>query len=82
VIGWWIGNAIGLLVVVPAVITLAVKILKLLAEIGRYAEDIVERGGRAAANVEPLPSIRETRQLAGAVRTAAERYADALEPVV
>lgn len=81
-IGWWIGNAIGFLVVIPAVLTLAVKVLKQLTEIGRYAEDIVEHGGRIAANLEPVPEVHETRRLAGAVRAAADRYADAIDPLV
>lgn len=76
---WWVVNAVAFLVIIPAVATLAAKILKQLVETGRYAQDIAEHGGRVAANLEPVSALENTRRLATDVRTAAVGYADALD---
>jgi hypothetical protein len=75
---WWIGNIIALVVVVPLVVFLASRVIRLGLEIRRYAADIREHGSLLDGNLEPVPALLETRDLAGRTRAAAVDYVEAL----
>ena len=76
---WWIGNAVLLLVVVPLVVALATQIIRLLYEVNRYAEDILEHGVGITANLEPVPALLDTRDLVDDVADEATRYVTGLD---
>ncbi len=76
---WWIANAVGLLVVIPLVIVLANKLIRVLLEIRRHADDILTHGVLLTANLEPVPALLETRDLVGVATGHAVRYVTGLE---
>lgn len=76
---WWVGNAVLLLVVVPLVVALATQIIRLLHEVNRYAEDILEHGLGLSANLEPVPALLDTRDLVDRVADEATRYVTGLD---
>ncbi|MPY81280.1 MAG: hypothetical protein GEV04_23260 [Actinophytocola sp.] len=79
---WWIGNAFGLLIVIPLVAVLALRVLRQAREIDRYAHDILTHGVLLAGNLDPLPALLDTRDRVGEVTGNAVRYVTALERLV
>ncbi len=79
---WWIGNAVLLFAVVPAVLLLANRVLRPAIEIQRYADDILEHGVGLTENLEPVPAIAETRDLVSSARTLAVGYVGAAGPLL
>lgn len=79
---WWIGNAILLLVIVPAVLLLANRVLRPAVEIQRYADDILEHGVGLTENLAPVPAIAETRDLVSTAKGLAVGYLGAVGPLL
>lgn len=59
---WWIGNAVLLLVVVPAVVLLLHRLRQPVLEIRGYAEDALEHGVLAIAALDSIDDLAETRE--------------------
>lgn len=78
-IGWWIGNAAGIAIVVPLLVWLAGRLIRTSREIGRYAADIAEQSTQLAANLEPASALLGTRNLVGEVADSAGRYVAAFD---
>lgn len=78
-VGWWIGNAVGVVVVVPLVLFLMARVMRPAREIARYAGDILEHGVGLAGNLDPLPALGRTRELVAEVTQQAVGYVGALE---
>lgn len=76
---WWIANALALLVIVPLVVILATRVIRPAQECARYADDILEHGVGLSKNLDPVPALATTRDLAGNVAANAVRYVGALE---
>lgn len=76
---WWIGNALLLLVVVPAVVALALRVLRPAQEIRRYAVEVLEHTRGIGDGLGPLPAVAETRTLAEELAGRATRLALVLE---
>jgi len=81
-IGWWIVNALVLVVVVPVVVLLANRVIRAGLEIARYADDILDHGVGLAANLEPVPALIDTRDLVQTATGHAVHYVTALEQIV
>lgn len=64
---WWVGLVLVVLVVVPLVLFLARDIIRSIAEIRRYSEDILEHGVGLAGALDPVPELARTRELTTAV---------------
>lgn len=79
---WWIGNALGLLVVIPLVILLANRVIRWALESARYADDILVHGVALAGNLDPVPALADTREGTRAVAGNAVRYVNALDRMV
>lgn len=79
---WWIGNAIALLVVIPLVLVLATRVIRLVLEIDRYTGDILEHGLGIAGNLEPTRTLEDTRTNVRRVADNATSYVTALERAV
>lgn len=75
---WWIGLALVLLVITPIIALLAYRLVQVVAEIRRYADDIVAHGGGLATELEAVAALGQTRELTGAIRDALARYASAV----
>ena len=78
----WVMSAIGLLVVAPLVIVLAVNVIRPALECARYADDILEHGVGISAALEPVPVLITTRELVGEVTGQAVGYVTALRRLV
>lgn len=76
---WWAANVIGAVVVIPLVILLANRVIRLALEINRYADDILEHGVLLTANLDPVPALFETRELVSQATANAVRYVTALD---
>ena len=79
---WWIGNAVLLLVVAPAVIVLLVRLLKQVNRLNRLADRVLDQGVAVTGNLDALPKLLETQQLATAAHGLVGRYGAALLGVV
>ncbi len=79
---WWIGNAVLILVVIPAVLVVAQRVLRPALEIRRYADDAAEHGALLPEHLDPLADIERTRTLAREVTAGLERYRAALDELV
>ena len=78
-VGWWIGDALGVIVVVPLVLVLMNEVRRPVREIVWYADDILEHGVGLAANLDPVPALGRTRELVAEVTQHAVEYVGALE---
>lgn len=79
---WWIGNAVLLLVVAPAVIVLLVGLLKQVNRLNRLGDRVLDQGVAVTSNLDALPRLLETQQLATAANGLVGRYGTALLGVV
>ena len=79
---WWIGNVVGLVVVIPLVAVLAGRVVRTTTEIRRYAHDILHHGVLLAGNLDPVPALAETRDRAAEVKRNATAYVNALDRLV
>lgn len=74
---WWIGLAILVLVIIPAVLFVALTLIRTIAEIGRYAADIRTHGAGLADAVARSGSLEATPGLAAGLGEQLQRYARA-----
>lgn len=75
---WWIALALFVLVIVPIVALVAWRLIQVVAEIRRYADDIRTHGAGLARELEAVAALEDTRRLTGALRADLARYADAV----
>jgi len=78
-VGWWIGNALGVVVVIPLVLVLMAAVVRQVRQITWYADDILEHGVGLARNLDPVPALGQTRELVAEVTQHAVEYVGALE---
>lgn len=76
---WWIGLLV-VLVVVLAIAYLAQQVVSNVAEIRRYSEDILEHGVGLAGELDPVPLLGQTRELAVTVADAFRQLVQRLAP--
>jgi hypothetical protein len=76
---WWIGVVVLFFVVIPVVLILAHRLLREVAEIKRYADDVLEHGVGITANLEPVPALLQTRDLVKRVGAGLATYARAVD---
>ncbi len=72
---WWLGNALFLLVVIPVVVLLLHALLRPVVEIGKYADDILEHGVGAIAQLDAIEDLVTTGDRAEQVNRELSRYA-------
>lgn len=76
---WWLGLVV-VLAVVLFIAYLAQQLVKNIAEIRRYSEDILEHGVGLAGELDPVPLLGQTRELAVAVGDAFRQLVQRLAP--
>lgn len=76
---WWVASAVGLVVVIPLVLVLALRVLRPALEAARYADDILVHGVALSGTLDPVPALLRTRELVADVTAQAVRYAGAVE---
>ena len=72
---WWIGIVALFLVVIPLVLFLAQALLAVIREIKQYSDEALTYGLAITENLEPVPALLETRELAGKVSAGLRDYA-------
>ena len=78
-VGWWIGNALGVILVIPLILLLMSQVVRPVRQIAWYADDILEHGVGLAGNLDPVPALGRTRELVAEVTQHAVDYVSALE---
>lgn len=79
---WWIAIVVFLLVIVPVVALVAWRLIQVVAEIRRYADDIRTHGAGLAGELEAVAALDETRELTDALKGGLARYADSVGQLV
>lgn len=75
---WWVGNALLLLVVAPAVVLLVTALHREVRRLNRLADSALEHGVQLAAELDGLPRLVETKGLTTETRNVVERYGETL----
>lgn len=81
-IWWWIGNAVLLLVVAPAVTLLLHRLARPVAEIRHYADDVLEHAGGALTALGAAEGLQETRELVAQAGAGVQSYASAVDDLI
>ncbi len=76
---WWIAIAVLFLVVIPLVLFLAHRLLRVIMEISRYAGDIQDHGVGITANLAPVPALLDTRDLVKRVGGGLTDYVESVD---
>ncbi len=77
---WWlIGDIVLIFVVAPVCILFLNKVLNPVREIKAYADDALEHGVGITQQLDAVPKLVRTRELAGQARQATARYGAALQ---
>ena len=75
---WWLGNAVLLVVVAPAVVVLLTGLLRQVQRLNRLADRALEHGVGVAGALDGLPQLVETKSLTAEARAVVDRYRSAL----
>jgi hypothetical protein len=83
-VNWWwlLGDIVLIGVVAPVCILFLNKVLRPILEIRAYADDILEHGVGLTGQLDSVPKLVRTRELAGQCRQAAGRYGAALARIL
>lgn len=81
-IWWWIGNAVFLLVVIPAVLFLLDKLRRPVTEIRDYVDDTLEHGVLAISALDAVEDLTETRDQVKELKAGVVRYGQALDDLL
>ena len=76
--GWYIGEALTVLLVVPVVILLLHRLLQPIREINAHVDDILEHAVGLSSNLVGVPKLIRTKQLTAAALEGVARYGAAL----
>lgn len=77
-----VGLVVLFVVVAPLVVFLAQQLLSQIAEVGRYADDILVHGVGITANLEPVPALIDTRDLVKEAGGGLLRYGAAVQKLL
>jgi hypothetical protein len=80
-VNWWwlLADIVLIFVVAPTCIFFLNKVLRPILEIRAYADDILEHGVGITSELDAVPKLGRTRELAGQLRQASQRYAAAVQ---
>lgn len=81
-IWWWIGNAVFLLVVIPAVLFLLDKLRRPVTEIRDYVDDTLEHGVLAISALDAVEDLTETGDQVKELKAGVVRYGRALDDLL
>ncbi len=77
---WWLlGDIVLIFIVAPTCIFFLNKVLRPILEIRANADDILEHGVGITNELDSVPKLGRTRELAGQLRQAAQRYSAAVQ---
>lgn len=73
-IGWYIGEILTLVAVVPVLLFFLNKLLRPVKEIEAYANDVLANGVALTGTLDAVPKLVETRNLTAAALDQVARY--------
>ena len=76
--GWYVGEILTLVVVVPVVLLLLTRLLRPCIAIQRKSEDILSDAATVSGHLVAVPKLIETRALTGAAKELVDRYGAAV----
>ena len=79
---WWIANILLLVVVIPVVVLLLHKLREPVREIEAYADDILEHGVNAIAELDAVDELVETRERVGVLKEQVVTYGRAVARIL
>lgn len=79
---WWIGNAVLGLVIIPAVVLLLHRLWREVLEIRRYADDTLEHGVLAIAELDAVDELIETRERVALLKDQTVAYGGAVASIL
>lgn len=79
---WWIGNAVLALVIIPVVVVLLVRLRRQVLEIRAYADDTLEHGVLAIAELDAVDELVETRERIATLKDQAVTYGGAVAAIL
>lgn len=74
----WVADLVLLVVVAPLVLLFAGRVVRRLRAISGLADSTLEHGLALSKNLEPVPTLLESKRLTGAARQLVGRYGTAL----
>lgn len=81
-IGWYIGDILTLVVIVPVLLIFLNKLLRPAREIKNYADDVLEHGVGLTGTLDDVPKLVATRELTAAALQQVGRYGAAIQRVL
>lgn len=81
-IGWYIGDFIVILVVIPVALLLLQRLVNSVATIKATTDDILEHGVAVTGLLEAIPKLVQTRELTGAAYQLVRRYGAAIQAIL
>lgn len=79
---WWIANGLLLLVIIPVVALLLHRLREPVLEIRAYADDVLEHGVLALANLDAVDELVETRQRVSVLKEQVITYGGAVARIL
>lgn len=76
---WWVANVVLVVVVAPVVVLLLHRLRRPVIEIRRYADDALEHGVLAIAELDAIDALPETRERVGTLAAQLTRYGAAVD---
>lgn len=81
--GWlWVGDAVLIFVVIPAVLFFLNKVLRPALEIKKYADDVLQHGVGLTGTLDAVPKLVDTLNLTTAAKGLVGRYGAAVDKLL
>lgn len=77
-VGWWIGNAIFIFIVIPVVVVLLQRLAKSVFDIGKHVDTIHNQVGGIVVAVDDVKQLVPTRDRVKNVGAGLTRYVQAV----
>jgi hypothetical protein len=77
-VGWWIGNAIFIFIVIPVVVVLLVRLAKSVSDIGKHVDTIHGQVGGIVVAADDVKQLVPTRDRVKHVCAGLTRYVQAV----
>ncbi len=78
---WWVVNIVLIAVIIPVVVGILLQVLTPLFQIKKYADDILEYGGKLPEHLDQLGELAKTRDLVKQAGAGLGRYVSALDNI-
>ena len=77
-VGWWVGNAIFIVIVIPIVVVLLQRLAGSVSDIGKHVDTIHDQVGGIVVAVDDVKQLGPTRDRVNRVCAGLTRYVQAV----